>query len=226
MSKTLLSLLGLLAFAILGYFGIYSHQRHEIQADIQGRTIAALRDACPAARVTTDGRDVTLTGVVATDEVKRRCEKLATGIWGNNEVANNLTVEQIKVDTPVQAAAKSCQTQFNELLKGETILFVAGSALVDLASHKLLDKLAEGTKECPEAKVTIAGHTDHQGAAAANQKLSEQRASSVVAYLKQKGIAASRLTAVGYGFDKPVASNSTPEGMQKNRRIEFNVEGI
>ncbi len=226
MSKTLLSLLGLLAFAILGYFCIYSHHRHEIQADIQGRTIAALRDACPAARVTTDGRDVTLTGVVATDEVKRRCEKLATGIWGNNAVANKLTVEQIKVDTPVQAAAKSCQTQFNELLKGETILFVTGSALVDPASHELLDKLAEEAKECPEAKVTIAGHTDHQGAAASNQKLSEQRASSVVAYLKQKGIAASRLTAVGYGFDKPVASNSTPEGMQKNRRIEFNVEGI
>ena len=135
-------------------------------------------------------------------------------------------MEQIKVDTPVQAAAKSCQTQFNELLKGETILFVTGSALVDPASHKLLDKLAEVAKECPESKVTIAGHTDHQGAAASNQKLSEQRASSVVAYLKQKGIAAARLTAVGYGFDKPVASNSTPEGMQKNRRIEFNVEGI
>ena len=226
MSKPLLWLLGLLAFAILGYFCIYPHESHEIQADIQARTAAALQQACPAAKVSTDGRDVTLTGVVATAEIKRRCEELAAGIWGNNAVANKLTVEQAKVDTPLQVAAKSCQAKFNELLKGETILFVTGSAILNPASHKLLNMLAEVEKECPEAKVTIAGHTDHQGNAAYNQKLSEQRAGSVVAYLKQKGMAATRLTAVGYGFDKPVASNSTPEGMQKNRRIEFNVEGI
>lgn len=226
MSKTLLWLLRLVGFAILGYFCIYSHQSHEIQADIQERTAAALRDACPTAKVSTDGRDVTLTGAVASEEIRRRCEELAGGIWGNNAVANKLTVEQAKVDTPVIAAAKSCQAKFNELLKGETILFVTASAQLNPTSHKLLDLLAEVAKQCPEAKITIAGHTDRQGAADYNRKLSEQRASSVVAYLKQKGIAATRLTAVGYGFDKPVTGNSTPEGMQKNRRIEFNVEGI
>ena len=225
MSKTLLWLLGLLGFAILGYFCIYSH-RHNIQADIQDRTAAALREACPAAKVSTDGRDVTLTGAVATEEIKRRCEELAANIWGNNMVANKLTVEQVKPPTPVQVAAKSCQAKFNELLKGETILFVTASARVNPTSYKLLDRLAEIAKECPEAKVAISGHTDNAGGAAYNKTLSEQRASSVVTYLKQKGIAAPRLTAVGYGFDKPVASNSTPEGMQKNRRIEFNVEGI
>ncbi len=226
MSKTLLWQLGLVGLAILGYFCIYSHQSHEIQADIQGRTAAALRDGCPAAAVSTDGRDVTLTGVVASEQIRRRCEELAAGIWGNNAVADKLTVEQTKVDTPVMAAAKSCQAKFNEFLKGETILFVTASELLDPASHKLLDKLVEAAKECPEAKIAIAGHTDHQGATDYNRKLSEQRASSVVAYLKQKGIAANRLKAVGYGFDKPVTGNSTPEGMQKNRRIEFNVEGI
>ena len=221
----MLWLLGPLAFAILGYFCIYSH-RHHIQADIQERTVAALREACPAAKVSTDGRDVTLTGAVATEEIKRQCELLAANLWGNNSVLNKLTVEQVKVDTPIVRAAKSCQAKFNELLKGETILYVTASAKLNPLSHKLLDRLAEVAKECPEAKVTIAGHTDNQGTAPYNQNLSEQRAGSVVAYLKQKGIAATRLSAVGYGFDKPVASNSTPEGMQKNRRIEFNVEGI
>ena len=103
---------------------------------------------------------------------------------------------------------------------------IGGSAQLNPLSHKLLDQLVGVAKECPEAKVTIAGHTDNQGAAAYNKKLSEDRAASVVGYLKQKGTAAARLSAVGYGFDKPVASNASPDGMQKNRRIEFNVEGI
>lgn len=225
MSKTLLWLLGLLGFALLGYFCIYPHERFDIQSDIQGRTSAALLAGCPAAKVSTDGRDVTLSGAVATEEIKRKCEELASAIWGVNTVANKLTVEA-KVVTPAQAAAKSCQAKFNELLAGETILFHSGSAIVNPASHKLLDQLAKVAAECPEAKITIAGHTDNQGPADYNQKLSLERAGAVVGYLKQKGVAASRLTAAGFGLTKPVATNATPEGMQKNRRIEFNVDGI
>jgi OmpA-OmpF porin, OOP family len=128
--------------------------------------------------------------------------------------------------TPVQVAAKSCQVKFNELLAGQKIEFLTDNARINTVSYKLLDNLVAVAKECPEARVQIAGHTDNQGSAAYNQNLSERRAASVVTYLKQKGIAAQRLSAVGYGFNKPVAGNDTPAGMQKNRRIEFNVEGI
>ena len=99
-------------------------------------------------------------------------------------------------------------------------------AQINAGSYKLLDSLALVAKECPEAKVQIAGHTDNRGGEDYNQKLSQQRAASVVTYLAKKGMAAARLSAVGFGFKKPIANNDTPDGMQKNRRIEFNVEGI
>jgi outer membrane protein OmpA-like peptidoglycan-associated protein len=225
LSKTLLWLLGLMAFAILGYFCVYPHNHH-IQADINERTAAALQQAGLNAKVQTDGRDIVLTGTVPTEEVKKRAGEIAAATWGVNSVDNRLIVEQAKVLTPVQVAAKSCQAKFNELLGGQKIEFQTDNAEINPSSHKLLDSLVAVAKECPEARIQIAGHTDNKGSAAYNQKLSERRAGSVVAYLKQKGIAAARLTAVGFGLTKPIADNNTPAGMQQNRRIEFNVEGI
>jgi len=73
----------------------------------------------------------------------------------------------------------------------------------------------------PALKIYVVGHTDNVGAAAANQALSEKRAQSVRDWLTEKGIAASRLTAKGYGASKPVADNTTEEGRAKNRRVEL-----
>jgi OOP family OmpA-OmpF porin len=71
--------------------------------------------------------------------------------------------------------------------------------------------------------VEVAGHTDSVGTDAYNQGLSERRANSVRDYLIEKGINASRLTAVGYGESRPVASNDTAAGRQENRRVELVV---
>jgi outer membrane protein OmpA-like peptidoglycan-associated protein len=70
------------------------------------------------------------------------------------------------------------------------------------------------------AHIEISGHTDNVGKKSANKKLSQQRADAVRAYLVAKGIDPDRIKAVGYGDEKPVASNDTSEGRQKNRRIE------
>jgi len=69
--------------------------------------------------------------------------------------------------------------------------------------------------------IEIQGHTDNTGDPAADQVLSEQRAAAVKSALTAEGIAASRLTAKGYGLTKPIADNSTPEGRAKNRRVEL-----
>ncbi len=69
----------------------------------------------------------------------------------------------------------------------------------------------------------VAGHTDSKGLAAYNERLSEERAMSVKQFLVDNGIAADRLTVVGYGESKPIATNDTEEGREANRRVEFSV---
>ncbi|WP_136809400.1 OmpA family protein [Desulfosediminicola flagellatus] len=73
----------------------------------------------------------------------------------------------------------------------------------------------------PGLKVQVEGHADSTGAAAYNQKLSEKRANAVVDYLVNGGVSADRLTAVGYGEERPAYTNDTKAGRAKNRRVEF-----
>jgi OmpA-OmpF porin, OOP family len=88
-----------------------------------------------------------------------------------------------------------------------------------------IKQVADFMKAHPETKVVIEGHTDSVGSKASNIKLSQQRAESVKAYLVNRfGVEGSRLRAVGYGPDRPIASNDTAEGRQKNRRVEAVVE--
>jgi outer membrane protein OmpA-like peptidoglycan-associated protein len=65
------------------------------------------------------------------------------------------------------------------------------------------------------------GHTDNTGSAAYNYDLSQRRAASVAAVLRNSGVAGSRLQIVGRGFDQPIASNATAQGRAQNRRVEI-----
>ena len=89
------------------------------------------------------------------------------------------------------------------------------------SAKKILDQVAASLAAYPTAQVAIHGHTDNVGGAKYNMKLSSGRAEAVKAYLVSKGIDAARITTKGFGFTKPIADNSTPEGRAKNRRIEF-----
>jgi len=86
-----------------------------------------------------------------------------------------------------------------------------------------LQNVGQFLTEFPKARGEISGHTDNVGSKAYNDKLSQARADSVKKYLVDKfGISADRISAKGYGFSKPVASNKTKDGKSKNRRIEAN----
>jgi outer membrane protein OmpA-like peptidoglycan-associated protein len=84
-----------------------------------------------------------------------------------------------------------------------------------------LDALILILNKYPEAKLSIEGHTDSVGADDFNMTLSLKRSNSVKQYLESKGIAEARLTALGFGETKPVASNTTTLGKAKNRRVEL-----
>jgi outer membrane protein OmpA-like peptidoglycan-associated protein len=73
--------------------------------------------------------------------------------------------------------------------------------------------------------LAIEGHTDNTGTAQVNQSLSEQRANAVRDYLLSQGLDSATLSAGGLGMNSPIADNGTPEGRQKNRRVEIIVSG-
>ena len=106
----------------------------------------------------------------------------------------------------------------------DKVQFAFGSAELLEVSFPLLDDVARVMVENPQIElIQVEGHTDNVGGDAANKKLSQARAESVKKYLAQKGVKTVRLVAKGFGKEKPIADNNTPEGRDQNRRVEFNI---
>lgn len=124
----------------------------------------------------------------------------------------------------VKKAVESA-TPADKTLKLNYINFETGSATLTANSRYELDNLVTALTTYPNMVIEVAGHTDNTGDPAANLALSGQRAASVVNYLTNKGIAASRLQAKGYGDTKPLVANDSPENRAKNRRTEFTILG-
>lgn len=103
------------------------------------------------------------------------------------------------------------------------IQFKVNSAELLAGSFELLDDVAAILKNNPEIKVSIEGHTSKDGTYATNMKLSENRANKVKTYLESKGIVASRLSAIGFGPDKPLNEGKTAADKAKNRRVELKL---
>lgn len=103
------------------------------------------------------------------------------------------------------------------------VYFNTGKATLRSDSFKALNDLVEILEIKEEMKLEIAGHTDSVGEENANLKLSQERAQAVVDYLISKGISSNRLKAKGYGETSPIADNASPEGRQKNRRVEARI---
>ena len=102
------------------------------------------------------------------------------------------------------------------------VYFEFAKATLRPESYMALNEAAQILKDNPDIRVEIQGHTDSIGSGPGNLTLSERRAYSVVSYLAQYGgIDAQRLVAKGYGKTQPVASNTTEEGRQLNRRVDF-----
>lgn len=106
----------------------------------------------------------------------------------------------------------------------DNLEFQSAKAIIKDASYPSLQALAELLEKKPTWKLKISGHTDSDGSASGNLKLSKRRAQAVANYLKAKGIDESRFTVEGFGESQPIADNKTAAGKQKNRRVEMKVE--
>jgi OOP family OmpA-OmpF porin len=132
------------------------------------------------------------------------------------------------VQKAVPQAASAMETAIVE--KGRVTLnveFDTAKSTIRKSSHEEIGKLAAVLKKYPDLKILIEGHTDNVGNAKYNEQLSQRRADAIRKNLVEKyGIDASRLNTKGYGLTRPVASNATKEGRQKNRRVEAAAEYI
>lgn len=130
--------------------------------------------------------------------------------------------DKVEVDRgtdPLDAADDVIKMNVPMILDG--IVFETGSAKISPASEATLNKAFKTLSAYTEISVEIQGHTDNVGSRAFNLKLSQQRAESVMNWMIEKGISRSRMTAKGFGPDKPMVPNDSEANKQKNRRIEF-----
>jgi len=118
---------------------------------------------------------------------------------------------------------EACKGRFEILSRTDNIYFDSGSARLDARSEPLLNSIVDIISRCPELIIEVSGHTDSDGSAASNMRLSKLRAAAVAQYLTSKNILKERIKSAGYGETRPVASNQTAEGKHRNRRIEFAV---
>lgn len=126
---------------------------------------------------------------------------------------------------PAPVAAKPpprVEVRDNKIEIHEKIQFDYDKAVIKEVSFGLMNEIASVIAKNPQIKkIRIEGNASAEGNARHNKTLSEQRAQAVMKYLNEHGVTPGELVAVGYGADRPIADNSTEEGREKNRRVEF-----
>jgi outer membrane protein OmpA-like peptidoglycan-associated protein len=183
--------------------------------DRDGDGILDRDDACPD-----------LKGVKSDDPTQNGCppDTDGDGIRDDVDACPN---EKGKPDPDPQknGCPTSVRVTDQEIIILEQVQFKTGSAVILKASDDLLFQVAVVLAEHPEIiKLEVQGHTDNRGGKKYNKKLSDKRAAAVVKWMVKRGsIDASRLSSHGYGMDEPITDNDTPEGRQKNRRVQFKI---
>lgn len=142
-----------------------------------------------------------------------------TGLTWYTQTA--VLVEEMKQNLEADASAMAAEIEKTGSVAVYGINFETGKATLTPDSEKVLREVLSLMKQQPAWRFEVQGHTDNVGAKAANQTLSDQRASAVAAWLATNGVDKGRLTSRGYGDTQPVAPNTTEDGRAKNRRVEL-----
>jgi outer membrane protein OmpA-like peptidoglycan-associated protein len=167
-------------------------------------------------------------GIVLYDDDRRGTFKVTKGgkeTWIALEAFNEgRNYELVIVEMEAMSQEVTADAMYDALNKDGFIAlyinFDTGKSDIKPESMGTIEQIATVLKAHPDLKVSIEGHTDNVGTPQSNKTLSQQRAKSVMSAVAQKGIAANRMTAVGWGQEKPIADNRSEEGKAKNRRVE------
>jgi len=169
--------------------------------------------------------DSFITGEAKNEDIRESVNALLSGLPAEFNGSSKINVENAAPVVVGQLKSENvCQDLFNELKGDNKINFAYDKANIDgEASQILLNGMAKAAKQCSSFQITVGGHTDAHGPAEYNLNLSQLRANAVETYLIAQGVDSANITAIGYGEAQPIASNDTPQGTAKNRRIEFKV---
>jgi outer membrane protein OmpA-like peptidoglycan-associated protein len=145
---------------------------------------------------------------------------IAGGGIGSYQDRQERALREATRGTEIEVERKGDEIQ---LTFPDTISFDFNSAIVKPELRGSLQEVAKVLNAYPSTVIGVFGHTDNVGSTAANQRLSERRAESVVGSLESFGVARARMQPRGFGYTQPVASNDTPEGRAQNRRVEIRI---
>jgi outer membrane protein OmpA-like peptidoglycan-associated protein len=155
----------------------------------------------------------------------RRAEAQITSLGEQHDKVMRQSAEaEVRSLQQQLADLQAQQTERGIVLTMGDVLFDTGQATIKPGAVDEITRLAVFLEENPNRAVRIEGHTDSTGSMSTNMVLSQRRADTVTDVLASAGIPRSRVTAVGYGPDAPVATNATAVGRQQNRRVEIVIE--
>lgn len=132
--------------------------------------------------------------------------------------------EPVAEPEPMPEPAPPPPPEFETVTLSSDVNFAFDSAQLQPQAESRLNEVAATLRQNPEVRVTIAGHTDAIGSNEYNRDLSQRRADSVKSYLMSRGIDGNRMRTIGYGEERPVATNETPAGRAENRRVEISSQ--
>jgi outer membrane protein OmpA-like peptidoglycan-associated protein len=189
-------------------------ERQRIQLAARTREAEAARAAAESATARADNATAQAEAATAQAEAATAQAQSATTRAETAEAGQQRFQDELQ-----QLQAQ--QTERGTVITLKDVLFATGRSELLPGAERSLDQLATALKDAPDRALDVEGFTDAVGDDAFNQTLSEQRAMAVRQALVDRGVDGARITSHGYGKQYPVASNSTSEGRQLNRRVEI-----
>ena len=169
--------------------------------------------------------------LIGNNPIQRRNAALigaGVGALAGGAIGNYMDTQEAELRAQLQGTGVSVTRVGDRIVLNmpSNITFATDQDQVIPPFYATLDSVAIVLNKFNKTLVDVDGHTDSTGSAAHNQALSERRAQSVANYLAGRGVDPRRMSAVGYGFTRPIASNDTEIGRAENRRVEIAISPL